>query len=489
MVVLRLPLTLRTRLIVALLVFSAAGLTAFAVASVLLLRESLLARVDDQLRDMAMRTTHSAPPPDLLPGGDSRVHLPSDFRLIFLDPQGDVRFEISQPNGQADGPQLPQLNAAAVRNQAGRPFTAPDQRGGSTWRVRTTLLPDGSTAAVALSLVSLDATVGRLLGIEAAVGGGVLVLVGVVATMVVRLGLRPLTRIEHTAQAIAAGELNRRVPDAHPDTETGRLGGALNTMLGRLAAALRERENSQQRLRAFVADASHELRTPLTSIRGFAELYRRGGAPDAAGVQRLMSRIEDEATRMSRLVDDLLLLARLDEERALDITDVDLVMLAADTVHDAHARDPDRPVTLEAPHGPVRVLGDEHRLRQVISNLVANALVHTPGGTPVRLRVTHQPATTRNGWRPVAVAGAPEVLIGDVGMLEVHDDGPGIPVAEAPHLFDRFYRAGQARAQRRTGSGLGLAITAAILEAHRGRVELSSTPGQGTTFRAVLPLA
>ncbi|GDY30290.1 sensor histidine kinase [Gandjariella thermophila] len=482
----RRPLTLRGRLLAALLVCSAFGLAAFIGASELLLRHSLMDRVDGQLHDFSHRFAAGPPPSGPPPEAPVRVRLPSDFRMAVLEPDGTPRYEIGQQSGQAGSPKLPKLSREAVWQHNGRPFTVPDQSGSGEWRVRAVELPDGEIGVAALSLAGTDATLERLLIIEAAVGGVVLVLLTVAATVVVRVGLRPLTRIERTAEAIAAGDLDRRVPENDPRTETGRLGAALNVMLGRLSAALHARERSEQRLRRFVADASHELRTPLTSIRGFAELYRRGGAAD---VERLMGRIESEAKRMGILVDDLLLLARLDQERALDITDVDLLVLAGDAVHDAKAREPDRPVTLVPGSGAVRVLGDEHRLRQVVGNLVTNALTHTPAGTPVRLTVAHRPAQERNGW-PVAAAGADRLPDGALGLLEVHDDGPGIPAEAAAHVFDRFYRADRSRARTRGGgAGLGLAISAAILEAHNGRIELYSAPDRGTTFRVLLPLA
>jgi two-component system OmpR family sensor kinase len=481
----RRPLTLRGRLLAASLVFSAFGLAAFAGASELLLRHSLMDRVDSQLHDFSHRFATGPPPCGPPPDVPARQRLPSDFRMAVLDPDGTLRCEIGQQSGQAGGPLLPKLTREAVRQRNGRPFSVPDQSGTGEWRVRAVEMPGGEIGVAALSLAGTDTTLERLLIIEGAAGGVVLVLIGVVATVVVRLGLRPLTRIERTAEAIAAGDLDRRVPDNDPRTETGRLGAALNTMLGRLSAALHERERSEQRLRRFIADASHELRTPLTSIRGFAELYRRGGAAD---VERLMDRIESEAKRMGLLVEDLLLLARLDQERALDITDVDLLVLAGDAVHDAKAREPDRQVTLVTGNGAVRVLGDEHRLRQVVGNLVTNALTHTPAGTPVRLTVAHRQPSIVDNW-PVAAAGVDRLPVGMLGLLEVHDDGPGIPADQAAHVFDRFYRADPSRSRKRGGTGLGLAISAAILEAHNGRIELHSSPYRGTTFRVLLPLA
>lgn len=474
----RRPLTLRSRLIAALLTLSAVGLAVFAGTSVLLLQRSLISRVDDQ------RLLHAT---EQLARGRLPTRLPSDVQEVVFGPRGIE--QIGTQSGPSGGPVL---SLAAARRHAGHPFTVADQAGGSAWRVRTVALPNHRIGAVAISLASLEATRRLLLIIEAIVGGIVLALIGIVATVVVALGLRPLTRIEQTAQAIAGGELDRRVAEHDPRTETGRLGAALNVMLGRLAAALRERERSEHRLRQFVADASHELRTPLTSIRGFAELYRRGGARTPAEVELLTGRIEAEAIRMGVLVEDLLLLARLDQERALDITDVDLLVLAVDAVHDAKAREPDRPVTLRQ-GGAVHVLGDEHKLRQVVANLVTNALTHTPAGTPVHLSVRpHLPST--DDEPPVAQAGLHQRPHTALGVLEVHDEGHGIPPDRAAHVFDRFYsadpgRANGRRTHNRSGSGLGLAITAAILEAHNGRIELHTAPQHGTTFRVLLPLA
>jgi two-component system, OmpR family, sensor kinase len=468
------PLTLRNRLITALLVFSFVGLAVFAGTSVLLLRRSLLSRVDQRLSHFTEQIAHGH--------GRLSPRAPSDVQEAVLGPDGTE--EIGQQPGQSGGPVL---NLATAQQHADHTFTVPDQAGGSTWRVSTVALPHHHIGVVAISLSSVDATLRPLLIIEPIVGGIVLALIGGVATVVVRLGLRPLTRIEHTAEAIARGELDRRVPDSDPRTETGRLGAALNAMLGRLAAALRERERSEHRLRQFVADASHELRTPLTSIRGFAELYRRGGASTPAEIELLTGRIEAEATRMGVLVEDLLLLARLNQERALDITNVDLLVLAADAVHDAKAREPNRPVTLNPGNGAVHVLGDEHKLRQVVTNLVTNALIHTPAGTPVHLTL-HSHAPSENDEPPVAQAGTQQPHTA-LGVLEVHDEGPGIPPDQATQVFDRFYSADPRRTHNRGGSGLGLAITAAILEAHNGRIELHTAPRRGTTFRVLLPLA
>lgn len=470
----RRPLTLRGRLIVAMLALSTLGLVMFAGTGVLLLRQRLLGQVDDRLHH---QVGHLLRHPHRVPG---------DYVVTIVGPQGIE--EIGQQPDQPGGPMLPALNPATVAQHAGTAFRVPDQAGGSPWRVRVVQFPDHRIAAVAQSLGSSVAVVRQLLIIEAIVGGVVVALIGMVATVVVRLGLRPLTRIERTAEAIAGGELDRRVSDSDPRTETGRLGAALNVMLGRLGAALRERERSEHRLRQFVADASHELRTPLTSIRGFAELYRLGGARTPAEIEVLTGRIEAEATRMGVLVDELLLLARLDQQRALDITDVDLLVLAADAVHDAKAREPDRRVTLIPGDDAVHVLGDEPKLRQVVTNLVTNALTHTPAGTPVHLTVRlHIPSPADEP--PVAQAGTGQLPDAALGVLEIHDEGQDIPPDHASHVFDRFHSADPRHPGNRGGTGLRLAITAAILEAHHGRIELHTTPHGGTTFRVLLPLA
>jgi two-component system OmpR family sensor kinase len=322
----------------------------------------------------------------------------------------------------------------------------------------------------------------------------VVVLAGV-GYVVVRASLRPLRAVERTAADIAAGDLSHRVPGADPHTEVGQLSLALNTMLGEIETAFAARaaseqaarsseqqmrrseaaaRESEQRMRRFVADASHELRTPLTSIRGFAELYRQGAARGEEELGRLMRRIEDEAKRMGVLVEDLLLLARLDQERPLVHAPVDLLALATDAVHDARAIDPDRPISLEVGRTdpPPVVTGDEARLRQVLGNLVMNALKHTPAGTPVAVRLA-----TGDG-----ADGLPRAI------LEVADEGPGMPADIAEHVFERFYRADQAR--RHDGStGLGLAIAAALVAGHGGRISVDTAEGSGATFRVELPLA
>ncbi|MBO0841053.1 MAG: HAMP domain-containing histidine kinase [Sciscionella sp.] len=492
--------TLRTRLLVALLALCAVGLTVVGAASIVLLRHALVLRVEQQL-NVATKPWQGITSAKLRPLASYETSLrpiPGEFSVVIFNPDGSADRPLDNQRQKSGAPQGPVLSEVLDNLNAGtaQPFTVADNAGGAAWLVRTVPTGDGRVAAIGASLEATDDTLYRLVLIELIAGASVLVLLGVVATAVVRLGLRPLTRIEQTAGAVAGGELDRRIDGANQRTETGRLAGALNVMLGRLSSALRERERSEERMRRFVGDASHELRTPLTSIRGFAELYRRGGATSEHDVRRLMGRIEAEATRMGLLVDDLLLLARLDEQRSLDLTEVDLGTLAADAVDAARVRDPEREISLDTQDKSVRVLGDEHRLRQVLTNLVGNALTHTPAGTPVRIDVRLALPGNADGVDgigddvdppPIACAGVALPADREVGIVEVTDRGAGVAGQQATKVFDRFFRADAGRSRSSGGAGLGLAITAAIVEVHHGRIELRSQPGNGASFRVSLP--
>jgi two-component system OmpR family sensor kinase len=327
----------------------------------------------------------------------------------------------------------------------------------------------------------VDAAIGSLSRIYLWISVGALVLLAGLGYALVRRSLRPLEEVERTAEVIATGDLSRRVPVRRPGSEVGRLASAFNTMVERFESAFRARQrseasarSSEERMRRFVADASHELRTPLTSIRGYAELYRQGAVTSPEDVAGVLHRIEEQAARMGLLVDELLLLARLDQQRPFEHAPVDLAVLTVDAVHDAHAATPERSVGLRLPPAigeepaEVPVLGDEARLRQVLGNLVNNALIHTPAGTPVEVRV-----------RPEAAEA----------VVEVADKGPGLAPEAAERVFERFYRGDPARGRANGGTGLGLAIVAAIVAAHGGRVEVQTSVGVGTTFRVRLPLA
>ena len=481
--------TLRTRLLLLLVVISALGLGAFGVASVLLLERAQMQRLDTQLGQIAaeLSVTRRLPPP---PSADG-PGVPSDFRVLYFDGRGDPTVWLGESPGAGTYPRLPAMDVLSVRARGDGAFTARDRADDTNWRVRTVVRPateeqpEEGTAAVAMSLTDSEAISRRLHIIELMIGGALLLLVSVAAGVLVRVGLAPLTRMERTAQAIAAGDLDRRVPDDDPHTETGRLGAALNVMVDRVSAALRGLEESEARMRAFVADASHELRTPLTTVRGYAELYRRGAATDARALE-VMGRIEAAAIRMGVLVEDLLLLANLDAERPLDPTAVDLAAVVRDVLRDARSRHPARGITLREQTGEVVVSGDEQRLRQVVTNLIDNAVTHTPDSAEVTVVV---------GVAPVSEVDVP--VTAETGMalpeasrcavVEVIDTGPGIPADAAAKVFDRFYQVNESRS-RAGSSGLGLSIVAAVVRAHHGRVQLWSRPGAGARFRVVLPL-
>jgi two-component system, OmpR family, sensor kinase len=324
---------------------------------------------------------------------------------------------------------------------------------------------DSGVSIVAVPLHEVDQTLSRLLLVEVLVVAGVLIALGLSAYFVVRLGLRPLDRMETTAGEIAAGQLSRRVSPADSRTEVGRLGLALNAMLDRLEQAFAARTASEERLRQFLADASHELRTPLASIRGYAELFAMGAASDQAGTEMAMRRIEEESKRMGVLVEDLLTLARLDETPQLRRAQVDLAVLARDAADDARAIAPDRRVELSAP-GTTLVSGDPHQLRQVLANLARNALVHTPAGTQIEVRVEQDEDTV---------------------SVSVRDHGPGLPTSAQENLFERFWRAEGGRERGRAGAGLGLAIARGVVQAHGGQIGAANAPGGGAVFVVRLP--
>ena len=357
---------------------------------------------------------------------------------------------------------------AAAHAVTGTPFTAGSVDADLRYRVLAT--PDrrvGAVVLLALPLDDVDTAVDRLVAVEVAATLAVLAVLALVTWWVIRLGVRPIKQMTATATAIAAGDLSPRVPDVATGTEAGELRIALNQMLGRIEDAFDERARSEQRLRQFVADASHELRTPVTTVRGYAELYRSGGLADTGELDEAMRRTEQEAVRMGTLVDDLLSLARLDAGRPLERSPVDLAAVAGDAVRDARAVEPGRPITVDA-GAPIAVDGDEGRLRQVVANLVGNALVHTEPGTPIAVRVR-----------------------GDQGraVLEVEDRGPGMDADVAARAFERFYRADPARTRHRGGSGLGLSIVDAVVKAHGGTTSIRTAPGAGTTVRVELPRA
>ena len=482
---------LQVKLIVAVLALVAVALTLIGLAGVAAVDGLLVGRLDRELHQEARRSS-GRPPPSFDgpgPGGGPR----SPYLVQYRGKDGRLGKELENELLQ-EGQQPPRVpdDAAWLEANAGEAVTVPATGGDGRWRVAVQPLRDGSggSVVVAASLDGIDSTIRQLRGIDLVVSVVVLVVLAGVGAVIVRASLRPLVEIEQTARAIAAGDLTRRVPERDPGTEVGRLGRALNTMLAQIesafgaraaseASARRSEEaarRSEDRMRRFVADASHELRTPLTTIRGFAELYRQGAGRDPAELNRLMRRIEDQAARMGLLVDDLLLLARLDQQRPLGREPVDLLALAVEAVHDARAVAPDRPIELVLGDldggSALVVLGDDQRLRQVLANLVNNALTHTPAGSPVEVRVGTTP-----------LDGAPGAAV------EVVDHGPGLTPEQAERVFERFYRADKARSRAAGGTGLGLSIVAALVAVHGGTVQVDSVPGRGARFRVVLPLA
>ena len=326
-------------------------------------------------------------------------------------------------------------------------------------------LAAGGTIVVSVPLREMAQTLDRLRTIELIVSGAILLALGVLAWLVIKAGLRPLERMGKTADDIAAGDLSRRVEEANERTEVGRLGLALNGMLGQIEIAFAEREASEERLRRFLADASHELRTPLSSIRGYAEIFRTGAARKPDQLAQAMQRIEDEAARMGVLVNDLLALARLDEVRESLREPVDLAALARAACDDARALEPQRTIALKVA-GSAEVLGDPEQLRQVLSNLLANAVKHTPSRIPIEVSLGGD-----DRW----------------ATLTVRDHGPGLQPRSERQVFERFWRQDKANQDDGGGSGLGLAIVAAIAKAHGGRVEAANAAGGGAQFTVTLP--
>ncbi|MGI8678733.1 MAG: sensor histidine kinase [Jatrophihabitans sp.] len=500
---------LRVKLVATLLLLVIAALTGSGLVAATTLRHYLVGRVDAQLASVKTpiaehqvgRITKQA---DVAGGGDNgSFRLPSAYVVAVTGARGAIvygpRSNLVDPRQPL--PKLPHFSGPQSTARGTRSFTTDAVHGDESWRVLAApvVLANGSngTLLIAQSLRDVQNTVDRLTGLFLIIGAVAVVILAGVGYVVVRASLRPLRGVERTAAKIAEGDLSHRVPDADPRTEVGQLSIALNSMLGEIEAAFAgraaseeaarqseeqmrrsetEARHSEERMRRFVADASHELRTPLTSIRGFAELFRQGAVAEPDDVGRLILRIEDESKRMGLLVEDLLLLARLDQERPLARAPVDILALARDAVHDAQARDHDRVIALEvgSTEPPPIVLGDEARLRQVLANLVTNAVKHTATGTPVSVRVDTC-GEQRGGEPTVAVS--------------VADEGHGMTQEAAARVFERFYRADAARTRSDDNTGLGLAIVAALVAGHGGTVDLETSPGEGACFRVTLPLA
>ncbi|MFQ4147549.1 HAMP domain-containing sensor histidine kinase [Arthrobacter sp. LAPM80] len=388
-----------------------------------------------------------------------------------------------------DKPVYPAYTMAQAQALNGRKFTVPSSDGGAAWRItviapqKFNFGPAGLTQSrpeyqgyvvVGLPYESLNLTMERLAVVIAGVAILTITLGTMIAYWTVTRSFRPLSRVEKTAAAIAAGDLSRRVDIENPATEVGRLSGSLNTMLAHIERAFADRTASEKKMRRFVADASHELRTPLVTIRGFSELYRHGALQTPEDIGTAMGRIESEAKRMGELVEDLLMLARIDEQRPLQLRPVDLLIIGHDAVLDARATARDRTFAVVGldggPGTSAPSVGDEAKLRQVVANLMGNALRYTPEGSPIEIMV----GTRFEGDAAFSV-------------IKIRDHGPGISDEEAPRIFERFYRADSSRDRNTGGSGLGLAIVSAIVASHQGTVRLEQTPGGGATMAIELP--
>jgi two-component system OmpR family sensor kinase len=441
----------------------AVGLLIADVVTYRALASSLSQRIDEQLRSAQAFAPFVLHEGGGGPGPGAGVTPPLGTYVAILDGSGDALQQRFFGYGTSPAvPWLPPGLPGSTSDGTGTiTFTTSSDDGTSYRGIAFGPQPGQGTLVVAIPTTEAEATLRRLVGIELLVTAGVLLGVGLLAAWLVRVGLRPLDDIGQTAGAIAAGDLSKRVEPDDDRTEVGRLGRSLNAMLAQIEAAFEERRASEARLRRFVADASHELRTPLTSIRGYAELFRRGADERPEDLARSMSRIEAEAERMGILVDDLLLLARLDQGRPLEREHVDLARIAADAVDAARVIDGERPLDVEAPER-APMIGDALRLRQVVDNLLDNARVHTPAGTPIHVRVSHTDGET---------------------CVVVADEGPGMEAEIAARAFERFYRGDPARARSTGGAGLGLAIVAAIVEAHGGTVAVLDEPGTAIEAR------
>ena len=472
-------LSLRARLLLGVFVLAGVGLAAADVATYASLRSFLLDRVDSALEAGHQQVERLAygdggdhgEPGGNGPGGSGPPAQGVDWYEVrtlgghvlgggFLVGGGsppDVGDRVVVPSTPRPGPNPERVSY----------FTVHAEDGSTSYRVRASIEPQRPNRLLltATSLHDVYGTLHRLLLIELLVTAAALGAIAGLGLWVVRLGLRPLREIEATAATIAAGDLSQRVERAEPKTEVGRLGLSLNAMLAQIEAAFTARERSERRLRRFVADASHELRTPLAAVRAYAELFGRGAATRPEDLARSMSGIGREAERMSLLVEDLLLLARLDEGRPLEREPVDVADVAGEAVDAARAVEPDRPLELSVE--PAVVVGDRDRLRQVVDNLLANVRSHTPPGTPAEVAVAR-------------VDGRAE--------LRVSDSGPGLGEEDAAQVFERFYRVDGSRTRASGGVGLGLSIVAAVAQAHGGTAEARPTPGGGATFVVALPL-
>jgi len=479
--------SLRNRLTAGVLALSAIGFIGAGLVVQNSLHGYLIGQVDDQLTSVIGGTSQRlnqagiANDEEVNPNDDEATHVPKRGANSAVTPLNRIPTSTSvsllDKSGSFVGGIGGDLNAnriadfivgwtpKMVASFGSKPFYL--ETPGADFRVVTQVLPSSAgSVIVAQSLSDFDRTMHKINRIFWLIGFIVLFLIGFAARQVIKLSMKPLEDVEVTAEKIAAGDLSARLENFEPDTEVGRLSSSLNTMLGRIEESFAIRTESENKLRRFVADASHELRTPLTAIRGFAELHRQGAVPDGEKTKELLSRIEKESVRMGTLVEDLLLLARLDQSRAIEFNPVDLAHVIEETVASASAAGPSHPITVEMPK-ELFVLGDSGRIYQVMTNLLANARVHTPAGTGIHVLARQEE---------------------DGVYISVADNGPGLSEEDQKRIFERFFRADPSRQRTsQEGSGLGLSIVDSVMQAHGGKVGVISKPGQGTTFTLFFP--
>jgi two-component system OmpR family sensor kinase len=476
-------LSLRARLLIGLVALVAVGLGVAAIVTYEEQRSFLLTRLDQQVANSRLPVSvtlglvhpggSKARPvgPGAGPGTAPSAFQTSGTYAVLLNSSSKVIETHAFTSYGAATPSPPVLPAklpiSQFRSKRLRLFTVNSKSGsGLQYRAAAIAIPGGRVLVIAVPMRDVDDTLSRLILVEALVGAGVILALVALGWFVIRLGLRPLERMGRVASEIAHGDLTRRVSPDDERTEVGRLGASLNQMLVQIEQAFDDRAESEDRLRRFLSDASHELRTPLASIRGYAELFRLGAANEPEELERAMARIESEATRMGVLVENLLLLARLDELPEMPLLPVDLGELAEHAAQDTRAVAPERAVRLTA-DSAVWVLGDPEQLRQVLANLTRNAVAHTPAATAIEICVRRE---------------------GDQAVLEVRDHGPGLPAEAEDRVFDRFWRAEGGRSRGRGGAGLGLAIVKAIVQAHHGEVHAGNARDGGAVFRVTLPI-
>ena len=466
--------SLRNRLILAAVFLASLAIIASDFAANTALRSYLISQVDNQLFSISSGSLERLDRAGIAPQSEFEESrspfrvlqpirgVPTSTSLTLLDREGNL---IGQVGGELAGQNfgVTGLKVSQVERYENKPFTIEGEGRNPDVRALALVLPTGMGSVIAAnSLEEVDKTLSQLRFLFFFLGLIAIFLTALVSRWIIAISLRPLDKVEETAEAIAAGDLSARLPAAKPDTEVGRLTTSLNMMLSRIEQSFSVRVESENKLRRFVADASHELRTPLTAIRGFAELHRQGAVSGEEKTKELISRIEGESIRMSSLVEDLLLLARLDQARELDFEPVDLNTLIVEVVASAKAAGPDHPIELNLPPEELFVLGDSRRIHQVVANLLANARTHTPLGTKINV-------TARQTLAEV--------------IIEVADNGPGLSKSDQERIFERFFRADPARVRNSgEGSGLGLSIVDAVMKAHGGYVSVKSDLDKGATF-------